>query len=173
MRELRFLALLRKEGGAWDLRIPHRENVLTQLIEYFVRPLEEGVKEIWFEAILKPESRKKTSKQMGYYRAEVQNKALYGFRQAGYEEYDLDDAHYILRKKFYYKLTYDPDTGEYDRRPLSLENANSKEMSNFLKLAIPFIENDLGVKVLTSEEYKRHKRAFDEGTYRKDRNVQT
>ena len=161
MKHLNFHTILRKTESGWNLLIHNRENILEQLIEYFTLSLDDKVTELWFDTTMKPKSEDKTNPQMGYYRAEILQKALYGYHQAGFNQYDIDDVHFILKYKYHYKLVYIPDEDNYQRMPISLARANRVDMSDFIDKCIQFIQEDLQTQVQTPDDYFQLRDTFN------------
>lgn len=160
MKSLNFHTILKKTENGWNLLIHNRENIILQLIEYFTLSLDDKITEIWFDTKIKQVSENKTNPQLGYYHAEILQKALYGFQQAGYSDYDIDSIHFILKYKFHYELVYIPDEDTYQRMPLSLAEASKESMSEFIEKTIDFIQTELLTRVLTPEEYYGLKEKF-------------
>mgnify|MGYP006921356593 CR=1 FL=1 len=92
-------------------------------------------------------------KMYAFYYVNILECAVIGYTNAGYEGVDKVTADYLLRAQFAKDYIRKPD-GTYEPIMLDKRNMSKARLLKLLQDSIMFIENDLGIEVADSEEYK-------------------
>ena len=139
------------EPEHWQLTLKNKGRVYEHILEYIVRG-NTDVSLIELDAVIKKPSTPVKRGLMGYYRAEIVPKALYGLTLVGYFGLSEKDVSNYLNGMFFTHTLYN-DASEPVTFARHLSDANDEQMSVYCNLCIEWIEHHLKVNVETTEEY--------------------
>lgn len=117
----------------WAFFLEDEERVINEIVEQWVRS--DNAQEVLLEVRITSPFQQKTSKQMGYYFAEVLPKLTRGYQMYG-NEYDSDKVDEILKLQFLSDAFYDPITDSWYRISKSKARASKDEMTEYLDKCI-------------------------------------
>jgi len=145
--------LYKKVAGQAKLYLNNYDSLIQQLTERFKG--ENDSFEMYGE--LKILDFKANYAQFGYLHAEVFQKIAQGYRDAGWQGFDWEDAKREMKKLFFSKQITNELTGEIILSPRSLADADKDEMTSFIQSCIQLGSEYLNVKIESPEEYKERK----------------
>jgi len=130
--------------------------------EAFSETLGRGRDEVNIELEISEEQYGKTNEQLKYWKGPLLEVAYMGYRGIGYKLADKTEAEYVLKMAFWYKAIslkvvefnsnfYQPDDM---RIPKSLKNISKQEFTTLIDNAREFINEHLGVYLMSPEEWQ-------------------
>jgi len=141
--------LIRNDNGSIELVSITGDRHLQQFAEKF---LPYGAWRCRLSAIFRAESEKKTPPQMKYYRGALLPAIHEAMNELG-NEWDLEQTHEFLKSEFYNEEIYVEGLDRFTKISESLADAGKERMSAYIDRCFRFGNNDLGITILTPEEY--------------------
>lgn len=121
--------------------------------EMFADVIARKAPEVPVEIEVKKYSRSKTTQQIRYVKGPLMQHLLNAFRQAGHDIANKEEAEYIAKINFYYRLYTNKDTGEQHKVPLSLANISKEDMTAFIENVRNYAEENLNYYMPSAEDY--------------------
>lgn len=138
----------------YDFTMADPYGVIAKLVETFGLTGKQGRFE--FKGVVHMPSKRKTSRQLGYWRGEVLPKIAHGLRDAGYTNTDEDKAETTLLTLFCSEEMLGKD-GEIMRIPTRMSKVDGDELTQLIEYAIEFGRDTLGVTIEKPLQYYERK----------------
>ncbi len=122
--------------------------------EAFSETLGRGREEVSIELEITEEQFSKTNEQLKYWKGPLLEVAYIGYRGLGYKLSGKDDAEYILKSAFWFKHVSSEEKDSIIRIPKSLKNISKQEFTQLIDNARDFINEELGVYLMSPEEWQ-------------------
>lgn len=146
--------LWKDPSGDYRLNLNNVQTVIGKLVEFYVKDYNE-FKEKFFDIVIRPVAVYKTNKQLGYWKAEVVPKAVWGFTTVGWQGMTEEKAEKMLKEMYLTETVMNTDTGEYKTFTKSLADATKEEMINLIDKSVIFLSSELGIKCEDPDEFKK------------------
>ncbi|MCX6217662.1 hypothetical protein [Spirosoma sp.] len=98
---------------------------------------------------------KRTGKQNGYYHAVVVTIIRDAINEAYGEDLDDEETHELLKLRFNSKLVWNPETGEYDKMPMSTSRLNTAQFGEYVEKCRRMAKRDFDIDIPDADKLWR------------------
>jgi hypothetical protein len=155
MKQIKDIAILRNEGGSYQLKFPYLHKIILQSIDMFCKVEGKLIDEVTLEIIIRKVQKKKTREQLGYLYASVLPSFYWYMREQGSTSSNdsLKDMLKLHPEIDYCNEEVNCLTGEILKKPKSFALATREEMSEII-IKLIRLGADFGIEIESAEDFK-------------------